>query len=298
MIKIIKIEDINTLRLDKYLKIKFSALTQSFIEKNIRKKNILVNNSRTSAKYIIKENDLVKILNFHSDLYKNKITFKKNILIPRKVSELFKKSIIYQDQNFMILNKWSTIATQGGSKINISIDDIIKSISPDYRLVHRLDKDTSGLLIIAKNLNSAKIFGKLFKSSLIEKTYIALCEGTPKQKESNVLLDIKNKEDKIEHTKTHYKILDVQNNISLIQYKPLTGKTHQLRIVSKNLGCSIIGDNKYNGYSKFKNEELKLNAYNLKFIFNDKKFEFFSELSKDFYHFLKKYKFKDLKKYI
>ena len=298
MIKIIKIEDINTLRLDKYLKIKFSALTQSFIEKNIRKKNILVNNSRTSAKYIIKENDLVKILNFHSDLYKNKITFKKNILIPRKTSELFKKSIIYQDQNFMILNKWSTIATQGGSKINISIDDIIKSISPDYRLVHRLDKDTSGLLIIAKNLNSAKIFGKLFKSSLIEKTYIALCEGTPKQKESNVLLDIKNKEDKIEHTKTHYKILDVQNNISLIQYKPLTGKTHQLRIVSKNLGCSIIGDNKYNGYSKFNNEELKLNAYNLKFIFNDKKYEFFSELSKDFYYFLKKYKFKDLKRYI
>ena len=86
--------------------------------------------------------------------------------------------------------------------------------------------------------------------------------------------------------------------LSLIQYNPLTGKTHQLRIVSKNLGCSIIGDNKYNGYSKFKNEELKLNAYNLKFIFNDKKYEFFSELSKDFYYFLKKYNFKDLKRYI
>ena len=210
MIKILKIEDKNILRLDKYLKIKFSALTQSFIEKNIRKKNILVNNSRTSAKYVIKENDLVKILNFHSDLYKNKIILKKNILIPRKISEFFNKSIIFQDQNFMILNKWSSIATQGGSKITISIDDIIKSISPDYRLVHRLDKDTSGLLIVAKNLNSAKIFGKLFKSSLIQKTYIALCEGKPKQKESNVLLDIKNKEDKIEHTKTHYKILDVQ----------------------------------------------------------------------------------------
>ena len=180
MIKILKIEDKHTLRLDKYLKIKFSALTQSFIEKNIRKKNILVNNSKTTAKYITKANDVVKILNFHNDLYKNKIIFKKNILIPKKTSELFKKSIIFQDQNFMILNKWSSIATQGGSKINISIDDVIKSISSDYRLVHRLDKDTSGLLIVAKNLNSAKIFGKLFKLNLIHKTYIALCEGKPK----------------------------------------------------------------------------------------------------------------------
>ena len=160
--------------------------------KKILEKNILVNNSKKSSKYIIQLNDEIKILNFHKDKYKNKIILK-NKQIPKKIIENFKSCIIFQNDNFIIFNKWSSIATQGGSKINISVDDIIKFISSDYRLVHRLDKETSGLLIIAKNLKTAKIFGNLFKLGVIEKTYIAFCEGKPKLKESNVNLDIKNK---------------------------------------------------------------------------------------------------------
>ena len=177
------------------------------------------------------------------------------------------------------------------------MDDIIKFISSEYRLVHRLDKDTSGLLIIAKNAKAAKIFGSLFKSGFIEKIYIALCEGTPRLKESNVDLDIKNKFNKVEKTKTLYKVLETHRGISLILYKPLTGKTHQLRIVSKKLGCPIIGDKKYNPFSKFQSEELKLNAFNLKFLFKDKKFEFSSKLTKNISIFMKKNKFKNLNKY-
>ena len=297
MIKQFKIEEKLSLRLDKYLKIKFSALTQSFIEKNIRKKNILVNNFKTSAKYLIQFNDEIKILNFHKDNYTNKITFKKIKQIPSKIIENFKRSIVFENEDFIIFNKWSSISTQGGSKINISIDDIIKFISLEYRLVHRLDKDTSGLLIIAKNIKTAKIFGNLFKLGVIEKTYIALCEGKPRLKESNIDLDIKNKLNKIEKTKTSYKVLDTNSSISLILYKPLTGKTHQLRIVSKKLGCPIIGDRKYNSYSKFQNQALKLNAFQLKFLFKNQKFEFNSKLTKDIDTFMKKNKFKDLSKY-
>ena len=297
MIKQFKIEEKLSLRLDKYLKIKFSALTQSFIEKNIRKKNILVNNFKTSAKYLIQFNDEIKILNFHKDNYKNKITFKKIKQIPSKIIENFKRCIVFENEDFIIFNKWSSISTQGGSKINISIDDIIKFISLEYRLVHRLDKDTSGLLIIAKNIKTAKIFGNLFKLGVIEKTYIALCEGKPRLKESNIDLDIKNKLNKIEKTKTFYKVLDTNSSISLILYKPLTGKTHQLRIVSKKLGCPIIGDRKYNSYSKFQNQALKLNAFQLKFLFKNQKFEFNSKLTKDIDTFMKKNKFKDLNKY-
>ena len=186
MIKIYKIkEDIN-IRLDKYLKTKFTSLTQSFIEKNIRKKKILINNLKTMSKYIIKENDELKILNFNDDVYKNKIIFKKNIKINKKTLDLFEKSIIFENKKFIILNKWSSISTQSGSKIRFSIDDIVKKFSSENRLVHRLDKETSGLLIIAKNLNYAKIFGNLFKSKLIEKSYLAICEGRPKLKESFV----------------------------------------------------------------------------------------------------------------
>ncbi len=297
MIKQFKIEEKLSLRLDKYLKIKFSALTQSFIEKNIRKKNILVNNFKTSAKYLIQFNDEIKILNFHKDNYKNKITFKKIKKIPSKIIENFKRCIVFENEDFIIFNKWSSISTQGGSKINISIDDIIKFISVEYRLVHRLDKDTSGLLIIAKNIKTAKTFGNSFKLGVIEKTYIALCEGKPRLKESKIDLDIKNKLNKIEKTKTFYKVLDTNSSISLILYKPLTGKTHQLRIVSKKLGCPIIGDRKYNSYSKFQNQALKLNAFQLKFLFKNKKFKFISKLTKDIDTFMKKNKFKDLNKY-
>ncbi len=296
MIKILKIEKDFNLRLDKFLKINYTSLTQSFIEKNIRKKNILVNNSKTLSKYLLKKDDKIKILNFHPEKFKNKIVFKKKSKISEITLNKFKKSIIFENNNFIILNKWSSIATQGGSKINISIDDIIKHLCEDYKLVHRLDKETSGLLIIAKNLRTAKIFGELFKSKSIEKTYLAICEGSPKLKESNVNLDIRNKNSKLEITKTYYKVLNNSNNLSLILFKPLTGKTHQLRIVSKNIGCPIVGDSKYNNQSKYNREKLKLNAFKLNFLFNNKKFDFFSKIPIDFNIFIKKNKFKDLKK--
>ena len=289
-------KDIGT-RLDKYLKRKFTSLTQSFIEKNIRKKNILINNNKVSAKYIIKKNDELKILNFHEQKYKNKIIYNKKITIPFKVNDLFKKSIIFDNKNFIILNKWSSISTQGGSKINFSIDDIIKNISSEYKLVHRLDKDTSGLLIISKNLITAKNFGYLFKSKLIDKTYIAVCEGKPKLKESIVKLNIKNKISTYDKTETYYKILSYSKGLSLILFKPKTGKTHQIRIVAKNIGAPIVGDNKYNIQTSFKKEILKLNAYQLKFKLFNEEYSFNSKLPKDFIIFIKKNNLNHLKRH-
>ena len=298
MIKIIKIEKNFDNRLDKYLKIQYTSLTQSFIEKNIRKKNIIINNAKTSSKYIVKKNDILKILNFHKDKYKNKIIFKKKVIISKDLIKKFQKSIIFENNDFFIINKWSSIATQGGSKINISIDDIIKSISLEYKLVHRLDKDTSGLLIISKNKESAKIFGNLFKLKLIYKTYIAICEGTPKLSESNIELDMKNKLDKVVQTNTYYKVIKKINGLSLILFKPITGKTHQLRIVSKNLSCPIVGDLKYNNQSKYKKEILKLNSHILNFSIGNKDYQFFSVLPDDFIQFMKKNKLKYSKKLI
>ncbi len=296
MIKVIKINKDYDIRLDKYLKNNFTSLTQSFIEKNIRKKNILINNYKTSSNYLVKNNDLLKILNFHKDKYKNKVIYNKKINIPYEIILKFKQSVLFENNDFLIINKWSSIATQGGSKINISIDDIINKISKDYKLVHRLDKDTSGLLIISKNTSTAKLFGTLFKSRLINKTYLAICEGVPKLKESNVDLDIKNKNNKVEKTKTFYKVLSSSVGFSLILFKPLTGKTHQLRIVSKNMSCPIVGDLKYNNQSSNKKEILKLNAYALNFTIYNKSYEFFSILQKDFTDFIKKKNIKYSKK--
>ena len=301
MIKNIKILNNFNQRLDKYLKQKYTSLTQGFIQKNIRKKNILINNSITKANYLIKINDELKILNYHEKLYKNKIIFKKDTKISKETLSEFKKSIIFENNDFIVLNKWSQIATQGGSKIKTSIDHIIKNINEQYRLVHRLDKETSGLLLIAKNLDYAKKLSFLFKQKEITKFYIALCEGNPKNNVSQVKLEIKTKKLKIEDTLTNYKVLNKNKSISSILFNPQTGKTHQLRIVSKNLGCPIIGDKKYNLYSKYKKENLMLHAFALRFTINKKKFEFISNLPDDFLKFIKKNNLKinkDLKNYL
>ena len=301
MIKNIKILNNFNQRLDKYLKQSFTSLTQGFIEKNIRKKNILINNSTTKANYQVKLNDEIKILNFHETLYKNKIIFKKNINISKEILAEFKKSILFENNDFIVLNKWSQIATQGGSKIKTSIDHIIKNTNSNYRLVHRLDKETSGLLLIAKNLNYAKKLSSLFKQKEITKFYIALCEGSPKNNSSQVKLEIRNKKLKIENTITNFKVVNTNKSISSILFNPQTGKTHQLRIVSKNLGCPIVGDNKYNIHSKYKKESLMLHAFALKFSINSKKFEYISKLPDHFLSFLKKNNLKiskDLKEYL
>ena len=291
MIKKIKIaQGLEDQRLDKYLKKLFSNLTQSFIEKNLRKKNILVNDLSVKSKYLVNENDLIIIKNYSIEIYADHKTQskKKNINITQLKN--FKDSIIFQNDNFLVIDKWFGISTQGGTNINISIDTIIKNISKNYNLVHRLDKETSGLLIIAKNLKYTKIFGKLFKSQNIKKTYLALCDGKPKMKESYVDLLLDNdKKDKLK-TKTFYKLLSSNQKISLIKFEPKTGKKHQLRIVAKKIGSPIVGDNKYNINNSNKNENLKLNAYKLEFKIDNDQFDFRSNLPKDFTDYMKQKK--------
>jgi 23S rRNA pseudouridine955/2504/2580 synthase len=275
-------------RIDKFLKRNFDNLTQSFIEKNLRKKNILLNQRLTKSNQIIKADDKITIKNFSTEVYQK---FKKNhstIKIDKSYITNFNKSILYEDDNFLIINKWSGIAVQGGSNIVISIDTIIKNISENYNLVHRLDKETSGLMIIAKNLKYTRFFGQLFKSQKLKKIYLAICDGMPKSKESYVDLNINsNKSEKVIKTQTFYKVLSFNDKTSLIKFEPKTGKKHQLRLVAKNLGCPIVGDIKYNLNRNKQKENLKLNAFMLEFNTEDNEFKITSALPKDFSNYLK-----------
>ena len=293
MIKILIIDDSSAdQRIDRFLKRKFQNLSQSFIEKNLRKKNILLNKHLTKSNQIIKVDDKITIKNFSEEIYQKFERKKSNLTINKSLITNFKKSILYENDNFLIIDKWSGIASQGGSNIVISIDTIIKNISENYNLVHRLDKETSGLMIIAKNLKYTRLFGKLFKSQKLKKTYLAICDGMPKLKESYVDLNIKNNSDKVIKTQTFYKILSYNNKTSLIKFEPQTGKKHQLRIVAKNLGCPIVGDIKYNLNSNKQKENLKLNAFMLEFDIEDNQFKITSSIPKDFTDYLK---FKDIK---
>ena len=277
-------------RIDRWLKRNFSSLNQNFIEKNLRKGLIKINHNKIKANYKVIKNDIVNIFNYSKDDYPY---IKKNLIhnkIPKDLKKKFDESIIFQNRDFIVINKWSNIVTQGGNKKNISIDDIIKKISYNYNLVHRLDKETSGLLIIAKNLKTTKIFGKLFKEQKIKKIYLAICQGIPKNLDSIVKLRIINKSklSNASQSITKYRVLKNKKKLSIILFRPLTGKTHQLRIVSRYLNCPIIGDKKYNKQKNYNLEKLKLTAFFLQFIINNKEYEFKSKLPNHFDEFLYK----------
>ena len=141
MIKNIKVKrfDEDT-RVDRWLKRQFTALSQNFIEKNLRKEIITVNSKKIKANYKTIVVDIVNIHDYSKTKYFNlnkKISEK---YLPIEILKEFKRSIVYQNSHFIIINKWSGILTQGASKIGISIYDIIKKLSKHYNLVHRLDK--------------------------------------------------------------------------------------------------------------------------------------------------------------
>ena len=275
-------------RIDRWLKRNFSSLNQNFIERNLRKGLIKINHSKVKANYKVIKNDIVNIFDYSKNNYIHIIKKLIHNKIPKDLKKNFDKSIVFENEDFIVINKWSDISTQGGSEKNISIDDIIKTISRSYNLVHRLDKETSGLLLIAKNLKITKIFGKLFKEQKIKKIYVAICQGVPKNLNSVVKLRINDKRNSSNTSQsvTKYKVLKNKKKLSIILFRPLTGKTHQLRIVSKHLNCPIIGDKKYNKQRKNNLEKLKLNAFFLQFVINNKEYEFKSKLPNHFDAFL------------
>ena len=164
--------------------------------------------------------------------------------------------------------------------------------------VHRLDKDTSGVFIIAKNRKSAQLLTSLFRLRKIHKFYLAICIGELKNFSGEFNYDLvryDNKKKIIEKSKTYYKVLDTNSNYSLLEMKPITGRKHQLRKQLFNSGNSILGDTKYrNSNTKNKCKNLMLHSYKIQFMIDKKKFTYQAELPNYFKSFLlnKKLNFK------
>ena len=158
----------------------------------------------------------------------------------------FKSSIIYENEDYLISNKWHDISTQGTIKNKNSINDLIKNLSDKMNLVHRLDKDTTGALIIAKNYKATRIFAKLFRERNVKKVYYALCLGMPKKNKGLIKILIqKDIQKKLKYSNirqeslTHYEVVEKKHGLSSIIFFPLTGRKHQIRIVAKKLNCPV-----------------------------------------------------------
>ena len=242
-IKLIIIKDTDAnIRLDRYL-VNLLNIPQGLVQKDLRKGLIKVNHRKVGGNYRIQEED---IINLTKEYQENKP--RDRIEPNKKDLEALKKSIIFSHDGFFIINKWNRIAVQGGSGIKSNLDDILHHANL-YKtrplLVHRLDKDTSGILIFALNRRYAKHFSELFSKRQIDKKYEAIVIGEPIQEEGMFENDIE-EDGEIYQAKTKYKIIKrLPNNLTHLELKPITGRKHQLRIHCKLNRLPILGDNKY-----------------------------------------------------
>ena len=271
----------NKMRLDRYLRNKLGNIPQSLIEKNLRSGKIKLNKKKTKSSTKVNTNDRIDLYNFN---FQEKIIQKKIKFNPtNQIIKANEDLIIDDNENFIVLNKNSGISVQGGTKSKKNLIDIFskseifKNTKP-YS-VHRLDKDTSGVFIMAKNRETAQLLTSLFRLRKVHKTYLAVCHGEIEQDSgewNDNLVRYDNGKKIIEKAKTIFKVIDKNSNSSLVEMKPITGRKHQLRKQLFNIGHSIYGDKKYNSsfFTKGINKDLMLHSYQIRFMINEKKYTY------------------------
>ena len=287
-------EDYNDSRLDKWFKDKIINLPHSLIEKIVRQNKIKVNKKKTKSSYRLQFDDVIDIY----DISKFKPTekLKKIKYLPKKkeIGE-YDDYVIEDNKNFLIINKPAGIPVQSGTKSFKNIIDILKNTkyfeNSKPFIVHRLDKETSGVLIIAKNRKFAQLFTSLFRIRKIHKTYLALVYG-------NVNKSIKMMKDDLVHFEnnkmitqkaiTNLKVIKTNEGYSYLELKPITGRKHQLRKQLLNIGNPIVGDDKYflKDRKRIKIKNLLLHAYKIKFMINNVQYNFKAKYNNTFESFL------------
>ena len=288
-----KIKPIHALmRLDRWVKNNIGRYPQSLLEKSIRKGKIKLNQKRTSSSYKLKVGDEINFYNFD---YKFKHKDKTRYKPTKKSLDENEKSLIDDNNDFIVINKKSGISAQGGTKSKNNLIDIFSNstIFKDTKpySVHRLDKETSGVMIIAKNYSSAKLLTSLFRLRKIHKTYLAICHGVFNNKKGEIrgnLVKYEREKKITELAITNYNVLSSNNLFSFVELKPITGRKHQLRKQLSFMGNPIVGDSKYNNIKNKNEKKLMLHAYKIKFMINSKKFNFKAELPDYFNNFLNK----------
>lgn len=271
---IIKKEDTNK-RIDAYLSLKNEDFSRVAIQRLIEEQKILVNNNKTKSSYKVQEND--------------KITLEEEM--PKEISLKAQEipiEIIYEDNDIIVVNKPKGLVVHpangnpDGTLVNAIMaicKDSLSGIGGELRpgIVHRLDKDTSGVLIVAKNDKAHINMSEQIKNHEVEKTYVSLVKGIVKENEATINMPIgrstkdRKKMAVINSGKeaiTHFKVLEryPKDNCTLLEIKIETGRTHQIRVHLSQIGYPILGDGVYsNGKNKWHIEGQCLHAKSLKF---------------------------------
>lgn len=240
-------------RLDNFLLAELGRPPKSVIYKMIRKGEVRINKGRCKPDNKLSIGDVVRIPPFEVELED------KPLHVGDQTLEKVKQAIIYENNEFMIINKPSGLAVHGGSGLKFGLIEALRQIFPDLKqmeLVHRLDRDTSGCILVAKKRSALREFHRMLRDGEMDKRYWALVDGRWPTRKKVVSAPLKKNElrsgervvrvaeDGKEST-TEFDVLRRFAESTLIEARPITGRTHQIRVHAQYAGHPLIGDDKY-----------------------------------------------------
>ncbi len=267
-------------RVDNFLRNQLKSIPKSMIYRILRKGEVRVNKKRVKAEYKLQSGDVVRIPPVTVTEKSQEDVAPSTKL--NKVAELESK-IIYEDEHLLVLNKPSGTAVHGGSGLKFGAIEALRALRPDARfleLVHRIDRDTSGILLVAKKRSALRHLQAQFRDKTVNKYYFALVMGKwkPSCKVINAPL-LKNEVNSIvrvnpkgKPSETRFKILESFEQATFIQASPITGRTHQIRVHTQYAGHPIAwderyGDRRFDAYTgKVGLDRLFLHAANIRFV--------------------------------
>ncbi|XZQ56591.1 MAG: 23S rRNA pseudouridine(955/2504/2580) synthase RluC [Arsenophonus sp.] len=241
-------------RIDNFLLMRLKGVPKSKIYHIIRKGEVRVNKSRIKPEYKIKKDDLIRIPPIY--LFKKE----QNVISTKFYKKyILTEYIIYEDEHLLVLNKPSGISVHGGTGINFSVIEVLRSLRPEIyflELVHRLDRETSGVLLIAKKRSALRILHQQLRLKQMQKQYIALVRGHWPEHikiiKAPLLRNTLQSGERIvkvsnngKFSETHFKIEKYFSNSTLIKINPITGRTHQIRVHTQYVKHPIACDNRY-----------------------------------------------------
>lgn len=271
-------DDIAGQRIDNFLRNKLKNLPKSRVYRILRKGEVRVNKKRIKPEYKLQPGDIIRVPPMQ--IIETDQIETPNIKL-NKVAEL-ETCVIYEDDHFLVLNKPSGTAVHGGSGLKFGVIEAMRALRPNahyLELVHRIDRDTSGILLIAKKRSALRHLQAQFREKTVQKYYFALVMGKwdPLTKKINAPL-LKNEINSIvrvnpngKPSETRFKIIEQFEKATLVQASPITGRTHQIRVHCQYTGHPIAwddhyGDPRFDAYTdKFGLTRLFLHAANIKF---------------------------------